>query len=38
LRSAQHHDRYSATDKILLVLDILVSGKKNVESGPLGFG
>jgi hypothetical protein len=38
LRSAQHHNGYSAARKILLVLDILVSGKKNVEPGPLRFG
>jgi hypothetical protein len=37
LRSAQHYNSYSATSKILLGLDILVSGKKNVESGPFRF-
>ena len=38
LRSAQHHNGYFAASKILLVLDVLVSGKKNVEPGPLRFG
>ncbi len=38
LRSAQHHNGYSAASKILLVLDVFVSGKENIESGPLRFG
>jgi hypothetical protein len=38
LRSAQYHDCYSAAREILLVLDVLVGGKKNVESGPFRFG
>jgi hypothetical protein len=38
LRSAQHHNSYSAASEILLVLDVLVSGKKNVEPVPLRFG
>ena len=38
LRSAQHHNGDSAARKILLVSDIFVSGKKNVEPGPLRFG
>jgi len=38
LRSAQHDDGYSAASKILLVLDVLVGGKKNVKSGALRFG
>jgi hypothetical protein len=31
LRSAQHHNGDFAPTQILLVLDVLVSGKKNVE-------
>jgi hypothetical protein len=38
LRSAQHYNGYSASSKILLVLDIFVSGEKNIECGPFGFG
>jgi len=38
LRSAEHHNSYFAASKILLVLDVLVSGQKNVESGALCFG
>jgi hypothetical protein len=38
LRSAQHYKGYSASSKILLVLDIFVSGEKNIECGPFGFG
>jgi hypothetical protein len=34
LRSAQHNHGDPAASKILLVLDILVSGKKNVEPSP----
>ena len=38
LRSAQHHNGDFAPTQILLVLDILVSGNKHVEPGPLAFG
>jgi len=38
LRSTQHHKRDSAPTEILLVLNVLVSGKKHVEPGPLRFG
>ena len=38
LRSARHHNRYFGAAKILLVSDVLVSGKKNVEPRTLRFG
>jgi len=37
-RSAQHNDGDSSAGKILLVPDVFVSGKKNVELSPLRFG
>ena len=38
LRSAQHYDSNLAASKILLVSNVLVAGKKNLEPGPLRFG
>ena len=38
LWSAQHHNGYSAASEVLLVLDVFVSGKENIEPGPLRFG
>jgi hypothetical protein len=37
-RSAQHYDGNSSAGKILLVPDVFVSGKKNLELSPLRFG
>jgi hypothetical protein len=38
LRSAQNHNRYFAASKILLVSNVLVGSKKNLEPGSLRFG
>jgi hypothetical protein len=35
---AQHNNSYSAASKILLVLNVFVSGKENIEPGSLRFG
>ena len=38
LWSAQHHNGDFAPGEILLVLDVLVGGEKNLEPCTLGFG